>query len=100
MRRQLSSTSCLNYHGRPTMEPESSIARQTALRFGCLCLPDGMKQEGLQIVLNRRKSPFTGDGFRGSLFKLLRRLQKESKVKPGGLTFHGFTRTRVREMPM
>lgn len=52
---------------------------------------------GTQMVLHRRGEPFKGHGFRGSFFKLLRRLQKENKVQPG-LTFHGFTRTRVREM--
>lgn len=51
------------------------------------------KKIGPLIVTSQRKNrPFTEDGFRGSLFKLIRRLHKEGKVEKG-LTFHGLRHT-------
>jgi len=48
--------------------------------------------EGLLIVLNTRGVPYTGSGFRSVFFKIIRKLVKAGKVKPG-LTFHGLKHT-------
>ena len=56
---------------------------------------DQAPRVGDLMVLNRSGERFTDYGFRGSLFKLLRRLQKEQRVKPG-LTFQGLRSTFVR----
>jgi integrase len=40
------------------------------------------------LVTGRTGEAYTENGFQGSFFKLIRKLTKESKVKPG-LTFHG-----------
>lgn len=40
------------------------------------------------LVAGRKGKPYTENGFQGSFFKLIRKLTKENKVKPG-LTFHG-----------
>lgn len=45
-----------------------------------------------QLVLNRRGKPYTNDGFRTMLWKLINRLELAGKVMPG-LTFHGLRHT-------
>jgi integrase len=40
------------------------------------------------LVTGRKGKGYTENGFQGSFFKLIRKLTKENKVKPG-LTFHG-----------
>lgn len=51
----------------------------------------------LPFVLNESGRPYTGNGFRTLFFRLLRRLAKEGKVRPG-LTFHGLRHTIGREI--
>jgi integrase len=48
--------------------------------------------EHLQLVLNRRGKPYTNDGFRTMLWKLIHKLEVAGKVMPG-LTFHGLRHT-------
>jgi len=51
------------------------------------------KKVGPLIVTSQRKNrPFTEDGFRGSLFKLIRKLHKLGRIGKG-LTFHGLRHT-------
>lgn len=45
-----------------------------------------------QIVVNRWGRPFTESGFRASFFKLIGRMIKAGRVRPG-LTFHGLRHT-------
>jgi integrase len=52
--------------------------------------PDNV--EHLQLVLNSRGKPYTNDGFRTMLWKLIHGLEIEGKVMPG-LTFHGLRHT-------
>jgi integrase len=51
---------------------------------------DGVKH--LQLVLNSRGEPYTPDGFRTMLWKLIHKLELAGKVMPG-LTFHGLRHT-------
>lgn len=46
------------------------------------------KREGTQIVVNERTQPYTRDGPQTNLWRLVKKLEDESLVKPG-LTFHG-----------
>ena len=48
--------------------------------------------EHLQLVLNSRGRPYTNDGFRTMLWKLVHGLEVTGKVMPG-LTFHGLRHT-------
>jgi integrase len=41
-----------------------------------------------ELILNRRREPYTTNGFQGSFFKIIRELEAEGAVD-GGLTFHG-----------
>jgi integrase len=52
--------------------------------------PDNV--EHLQLVLNSRGKPYTNDGFRTMLWKLIHKLEVAGKVMPG-LTFHGLRHT-------
>lgn len=45
-----------------------------------------------QLVINKNGVPYTPDGFRTMLWKLIHRLETEGKVLPG-LTFHGLRHT-------
>jgi integrase len=74
---------------------EYSGSRAAALRVEGI--PEQAAAARHPDVLNRRRKPFTGDGFRGSLFRVLQRVEAEKKVQPG-LTSHGFTRTRRRDI--
>lgn len=51
---------------------------------------DGVQH--LELVLNRREEPYTPDGFRTMLWKLIHGLEVAGKVAPG-LTFHGLRHT-------
>lgn len=51
-----------------------------------------VKVQALTLVVGARGRPLTEAGFRANFFKLIRRLKKDGKVKPG-LTFHGLRHT-------
>lgn len=59
-----------------------------------LVLAEAKAQRGaaLQIAVNSRGQPWSQNGYRASFFKLVRRLTKEGKLKPG-CTFHGLRHT-------
>lgn len=50
------------------------------------------KTDAVTLVANRHGRPYTEEGFRGSFFKLIRKLHNEGKVGTG-LTFHGLRHT-------
>ena len=62
---------------------DEALAHQTVTADGV---------EHLQLVLNSRGEPYTPDGFRTMLWKLIHRLEQAGKVMPG-LTFHGLRHT-------
>lgn len=47
-----------------------------------------LKLDAEELILNRRREPYTTNGFQGSFFKIIRELKAEGAVD-GGLTFHG-----------
>ncbi|WP_187371413.1 tyrosine-type recombinase/integrase [Methylobacterium oryzihabitans] len=49
------------------------------------------------LLVNSRGRPWREDGFRGSFFRLIRRLEAEGKVADG-LTFHGLRHTAATQM--
>jgi len=54
--------------------------------------PSGDGVEHLQLVLNTSGRPYTNDGFRTMLWRLIHKLEVAGKVMPG-LTFHGLRHT-------
>jgi integrase len=49
-------------------------------------------KRAITIVTNQSGAPYSGNGFRTLFFRLIRKLEAESKVAPG-LTFHGLRHT-------
>jgi len=67
----------------------------------CETLRDALKRRpshsAITLCANSRGRPWTNDGFRTSLFKLIRALEAEGFVDPG-LTFHGLRTTVATEL--
>jgi integrase len=51
-------------------------------------IPIGFRPDDEEIILNRHGEPYTENGFQGSFFKIIRRLEAGGTVGLG-LTFHG-----------
>jgi integrase len=60
-------------------------------------VPGGNPLPSRVIVLNERRQPYTGNGFRVLFFRLLKRLERDGTIRQG-LTFHGLRHTAGKEL--